>query len=59
VREILGNYGITRGEVSIAVVGDAQMHELNRRYLEHDYPTDVLSFVLDRDDPLGTGFLLR
>ena len=26
------------------------MHELNREYLNHDYPTDVLSFVLDRQD---------
>ena len=32
--------------MSIAVVDDARMHELNRRYLDHDYPTDVLSFVL-------------
>lgn len=46
VRAILGDAGISRGEVSIAVVDDAQMHELNRRYLDHDYPTDVLSFVL-------------
>ena len=26
------------------------MHELNRQYLEHDYPTDVLSFVLEFDE---------
>jgi probable rRNA maturation factor len=25
------------------------MQELNRQYLEHDYPTDVLSFVLAED----------
>src|SRR5947209_17588936 len=25
------------------------MHRLNRQYLQHDYPTDVLSFVLDQD----------
>lgn len=49
VKAILTDAGIARGEVSIAVVDDARMHELNRRYLDHDYPTDVLSFVLARD----------
>ena len=29
---------------------DARMHALNRQYLQHDYPTDVLSFVLDHDE---------
>ncbi|HUE72318.1 MAG TPA: rRNA maturation RNase YbeY [Pirellulaceae bacterium] len=49
VKAVLADAGITGGEVSIAVVDDARMHELNRRYLDHDYPTDVLSFVLARD----------
>ncbi len=49
VKAILTDAGITSGEVSIAVVDDARMHELNRRYLNHDYPTDVLSFVLARE----------
>ncbi len=48
-KAILSDAGITAGEVSIAVVDDARMHELNRRYLRHDYPTDVLSFILARD----------
>lgn len=46
VKAILSDAGVTTGEVSIAVVDDARMQELNRRYLDHDYPTDVLSFVL-------------
>jgi probable rRNA maturation factor len=49
VNAILTDAGITGGEVSIAVVDDPRMQELNRRYLDHDYPTDVLSFVLARD----------
>jgi probable rRNA maturation factor len=49
VQAILTDAGITSGEISIAIVNDARMHELNRRYLNHDYPTDVLSFVLARD----------
>ncbi len=35
------------GCVSIAIVDDPTIHDINRRYLKHDYPTDVLSFVLE------------
>jgi probable rRNA maturation factor len=49
VRTILRDAGIKSAEISIAIVTDARMHELNRQYLEHDYPTDVLSFVLADD----------
>ena len=31
-------------ELSFAVLGDADMQEVNRRSLGHDHPTDVLSF---------------
>ncbi|MEW6546098.1 MAG: rRNA maturation RNase YbeY [Bacillota bacterium] len=37
------------GTVSVALVGDEQIRELNRRFLDRDRPTDVLAF------PLGTG----
>src|SRR5262249_40076171 len=49
VKLILEDAGIRAAEISIAIVGDAEMHRLNRQYLQHDYPTDVLSFVLDQD----------
>jgi probable rRNA maturation factor len=35
--------------ISIAVVDDPTIHELNVEFLDHDYPTDVLSFVLEED----------
>jgi probable rRNA maturation factor len=53
VRRVLAEADIRAAEISIAVVGDAAMHELNRRYLAHDYPTDVLSFVLEFDADAG------
>lgn len=33
------------GEVAVALVSDARMRALNRRYRRQDYPTDVLSFA--------------
>jgi probable rRNA maturation factor len=49
-RTVLKDAGIEDGEISIAIVDDAEMHALNRKYLDHDYPTDVLSFVLEEEE---------
>ncbi len=50
VSRVLLDEGITAAKISVALVDDAAIHALNRQYLNHDYPTDVLSFRLD-DDP--------
>ena len=47
VRLALSHAQVEAGEVSLAVVDDAEMHRLNRRHLNHDCPTDVISFVFD------------
>jgi probable rRNA maturation factor len=31
-------------EVGITVTDDEEIHALNKEYLDHDYPTDVISF---------------
>ena len=46
-RGVLQGQGIQQGSLSIAVVEDSVIHDLNRRFLQHDNPTDVLSFLLD------------
>jgi probable rRNA maturation factor len=46
-RTVLAGEGLQRGSLSLAVVDDPTIHALNRQYLQHDYPTDVLSFLLD------------
>ena len=49
VRAILADSPFEQGELSVAVVNDPTIHELNRESLNHDYPTDVLSFCLEEE----------
>lgn len=49
-RSVLEDSEFSSAAISVAVVDDATIHELNRRYLDHDWPTDVLSFALADQD---------
>jgi probable rRNA maturation factor len=51
IREILIDHEVKSSEISLAVVDDPTIRTLNKRYLQHDYETDVISFVLDWDEP--------
>lgn len=55
VRATLRAEGHGVGEVSVAFLPDAEITELNREYLDHDRPTDVISFALhgEGEPPLG------
>jgi probable rRNA maturation factor len=46
VRAVLEGEGIADADISLAFVDNATIHNLNKRYLNHDEPTDVLSFPL-------------
>ncbi len=43
---ILNALGYTDAELSISVVDDGEMREINRQYRGQDRPTDVLSFAM-------------
>ena len=53
VAAILCDHGFHDGAISLAIVDDPTMHQLNVDYLQHDYPTDVLSFTLASDPQRG------
>ena len=46
-RAVLADSEFSSAMISLAIVDDEAIHELNRQYLDHDWPTDVLSFVLE------------
>lgn len=59
VARVLRLQGVSRASISIAVVDDAAIHELNRQHLGHDWPTDVITFPLsDEDDEELSGELI-
>ena len=46
VRAVLDGENVADAEISLAFVDNPTIHRLNQRYLQHDEPTDVLSFPL-------------
>src|SRR5881227_2681700 len=46
VRAVLEGEGVAAASVSLAFVDDATIHRLNKQFLDHDEPTDVLTFPL-------------
>ena len=46
VRAVLREEGVSEAEISLAFVDNPAIHQLNKRYLGHDEPTDVLSFPM-------------
>jgi probable rRNA maturation factor len=51
--------GRVRGAVTVAVVSDGRVRQLNRQYRETDQPTDVLSFPADEPGYLGDVVIAR
>ena len=46
----LRSESVERASLSLVFVDDATLHDINRRHLGHDWPTDVVTFDL-ADDP--------
>ena len=54
VRATLASEHVHEGEISLTLLADAEIRELNRTYLNRDRPTDVIAFALAAEGaPLG------
>ncbi len=55
VRHVLLAEGIGRAEISVALLDDGAIAAMNGQYLEHEGPTDVITFAMHEGDepPLG------
>jgi probable rRNA maturation factor len=47
------NENIQRDQVELLITDNKEIQELNKKYRQKDYPTDVLSFPLDTGDSIG------
>lgn len=50
IRMILQGAGIETAEISVAIANDAMIARLHEQYLGDPDPTDVLSFLLEKED---------
>lgn len=48
VRAAADSQGYRRGQIGVLITDDPTIHTINRRHLDHDYPTDVISFGYHR-----------
>ena len=55
---IFSDFGYNQSELSIAFVDDVEIRNLNKQYLNHDYATDVISFVIDVSETSILGQLI-
>lgn len=49
VKSILTDHKIADAIINLIYVDDEEIHRVNLEYLKHDYPTDVITFVLEDD----------
>ncbi len=53
VRQTLARSGVSEAEVDVILTDRSLVLDLNQRFLNHDYPTDVLSFRLSEGEQLA------
>ena len=54
VKNICRRFKLSKVNISIALVGDAEIMRLNKKFLNHNRTTDCLSFDLSDNDGLDT-----
>lgn len=50
--------GFLQGIIGLLITDDEMIHRINREHLQHDYPTDVISFPYDASDTRVEGELV-
>lgn len=49
-QDVLEYMKVARASLSIIILTNRRLHAINRKFLAHDYPTDVITFDLTEDE---------
>jgi rRNA maturation RNase YbeY len=49
IRDIIANEGFRQGEISLIFCSDEYLLDVNRKYLKHDFFTDIITFNYSED----------
>ena len=47
IRNVLQGEKVLEAAVSVVLVDDERIHAMNKEFLQHDYPTDIITFPLE------------
>jgi probable rRNA maturation factor len=47
IENVLRGEKAKEASVSVVLVDDARIHAMNKEFLQHDYPTDIITFPLE------------
>jgi probable rRNA maturation factor len=50
VKAAASDQGFYQGQIGVRITTDSEIHQINRQHLQHDYPTDVISFDYRSED---------
>ena len=50
VKNLFSDYNVETALINLIYVDDKEIDEINKTFLDHDYPTDVITFVLEEDE---------
>lgn len=57
VERVLVGEGIATSSIQVILLSDADITDMNVRYLEHNYPTDVISFAYETEPLEGDVYI--
>lgn len=49
IENVLRGEKVKEAIVSVVLVNDERIHAMNKEFLHHDYPTDIITFPLDEE----------